>query len=80
MTRSVKNAAGSSLRCIDDNASLAQALSSVNSDFQNIRSCSLFLTIWRKVLISITSDPCLSLLHPPDRFIHRDQLGTVTNL
>jgi hypothetical protein len=40
MTRSVKNASGSSLRCIDDNASLAQALSSVNSDFQNIRAAS----------------------------------------
>ena len=30
-----KNAAGLSFWCMDDNASLAQALSPVNSDFQN---------------------------------------------
>ena len=40
---SVKNAGASSRRSIDNKGSVAQALSSVNSDFQNIRSCfSLF--------------------------------------
>ena len=47
MTRSVKNAKGSSLRCIDDNASFARALSSVNSDFQNFEAASPCLIIRR---------------------------------
>jgi hypothetical protein len=38
MTRSVKNAAGSFLRCIDATASVAQSLSSVNSHFRNVQS------------------------------------------
>ena len=60
MTRSVKNAAGSFLRCIDDNASLAQAFSSVNSDFQNVQSCfpvSDYSPGRMKVLTSVT-DRC----------------------
>ena len=47
MTRSVKNAEGSSLRCIDDNASFARALSSVNTDFQNFEAASPCLIIRR---------------------------------
>jgi hypothetical protein len=101
MTRSVKNAAGSSLRCIDDNASFARALSSVNSDFQNFEAASPCLIIRRghygsdrcarvaaptvsfikglRAFILGTQLPrlrwgaCLSLLHPPDWFVHRDQ-------
>ena len=60
MTRSVKNAAGSFLRCIDAIASLAQAFSSVNSDFQNVQSCfpvSDYLPGRMKVLTSVT-DRC----------------------
>ena len=47
MTRSVKNAEGSSLRCIDDNASFARALSSVNTDFHNFEAASPYLFIRR---------------------------------
>jgi hypothetical protein len=102
MTRSVKNAEGSSLRCIDDNASFARALSSVNTDFQNFeaaspssdhspkritvltdalesrrrpsassRDCGAF--ILGTQLPRLRWGACLSLLHPPDWFIHRDQ-------
>ena len=63
MTRSVKNAAGSFLRCIDAIASLAQSLSSVNSQFQNVKSCfpvSDYLPGRMKVLTSVT-DTCSTL-------------------
>jgi hypothetical protein len=55
VTKSVKKAAGSSRRCIEDNASLAQAFSSVNDDFQEFEAACLVHSptrIW--VLISIT--------------------------